>query len=488
MLDIKSLTVRYSGRSKPAVSNLSLATDEGEFVLLAGNSASGKSTAMQAVCGFIPKIIQAEVRGTIEVDGREYDDPAEIAGIACMVQQDPETQFCTETVEEEVAFGPENLRYSIGDIRANVDRALAAVKANHLIDRRLSTLSGGEKQKVAIASVLSVNPKLLILDEPTASLDPRSVGQVIAAIEAAKAERDITIIVVEHRIRDFIDMADRLVMLREGGVDLDCGRGDVAFDEARDAALAPPTYDRPTYKSGATAVSVRGLSLEIEGWQILDDVNLDIAEGSVVALMGENGSGKTTLLRHLVGLQPVQEGAISICEHTISDGRHVDAWRLGRDIGFAFQNPNHQIFENTVEREMFFAPTNFQTDTQYVREALDGFERTEGLRRYVHPHCLSFGQKRRINILSAHSHLPKILLLDEPFAGQDQENVERIVAIISDIQKNGGTLIVVTHDLLFAKCFCTDAVVLHEGRVIASGPVDSIPDAVWRSLSTEDRG
>jgi energy-coupling factor transporter ATP-binding protein EcfA2 len=488
MLEVEDLTIRYSGRSKPAVSHLSLEINEREFALLAGNSASGKSTAMQAVCGFIPHIIPAEVSGRIRIAGKEYDDPAAVAGIACMVQQDPETQFCTETVEEEVAFGPENLKYPREEIRASVDRALAAVKASHLIDRRLSTLSGGEKQKVAIASVLSVNPRLLILDEPTASLDPRSVGQAVKAIEAAKEMRDITIVVVEHRVRDFIDMADRLMVLRDGSMGLDCRRGDDAFEEARRAAFAPPAYDRPQKRRETPAISVRGLSLEIDGWQILEGVNLDIADGAVVALMGENGSGKTSLLRHLVGLQPVQEGTISICGRTISSEHRVDSWDIGRNVGLVFQNPNHQIFENTVESEMLFAAHNFGTDTSYASGALEGFERLEGLRRYVHPHCLSFGQKRRVNILSAYSHEPKILLLDEPFAGQDQDNLERIVSIISDIQKHGGTIVVVTHDALFARGYCTDAIVLHEGRVVASGQVDSIPDAVWRSLSTEGRG
>lgn len=487
MLVVENLTVRYGGRSKPAVSGLSLDANEREFVLLAGNSASGKSTAMQAVCGFIPHIIPAEVSGTVRLDGKEYSDPAEVAGIACMVQQDPETQFCTETVEEEVAFGPENLRFTRGDIRRSVDEALAAVKAGHLIDRRLSTLSGGEKQKVAIASVLSVNPRLLILDEPTASLDPRSIGQVVRAISAAKSSRDIAVIVVEHRVRDFIDMADRLIVLRDGGLELDARRGDKTFDEARAAAFTPPAYCRPQRIREDVIISVRGLSLEIDGWQILDGIDLDIKEGAVVALMGENGSGKTTLLRHLVGLQSIQNGSLSICGHNASSEHKVNAWHLGRDVGLVFQNPNHQIFENTVEREMVFAANNFGADTSMAYEALQDFERREGLRRFVHPHCLSFGQKRRVNILSAYSHKPRVLLLDEPFAGQDQENLERIVAIVDDIQKAGGTIVVVTHDLSFARQYCTDAVVLHEGRVIASGPVDEIPDMVWSSLSVEER-
>ncbi|MGB2582133.1 MAG: ABC transporter ATP-binding protein, partial [Thermoplasmata archaeon] len=156
MLDIKNLNIRYRGRSRPAVSNLTLSIGRSEFVLLAGDSASGKSTAMQAVCGFIPDMIPAEISGEIRLEGTILTDPSEVAGVACMVQQDPETQFCTETVEEEVAFGPENLRFSHADIERAIDSSLSSVKASHLRDRMLSTLSGGEKQKVAIASMLAV--------------------------------------------------------------------------------------------------------------------------------------------------------------------------------------------------------------------------------------------------------------------------------------------------------------------------------------------
>ncbi|MDH3365861.1 MAG: ATP-binding cassette domain-containing protein [Thermoplasmata archaeon] len=487
MLEVQDLSVRYKGRSKPAVSSLSFIVEKGEFVLLAGSSASGKSTVMQVACGFIPHMIPAEVSGTVRLNGRTYDDPAAIAGIACMVQQDPETQFCTETVEEEVAFGPENFRYPTERIRSSVDNALASVKADHLKGRKLSTLSGGEKQKVAIASMLALNPRLLILDEPTASLDPRSVGQVVRAVESMKKRSDITVVIVEHRVGDFVDLVDRLIEMENGVKTRDTCKGESEFAIARDSAMTLPTYPHPTRLGGAPAISIQGLSLEIGGWQILDDINLEITESSIVALMGENGSGKTTLLRHLTGLQKVQKGEVIICGHRLSSENGANPWTLGRDVGLVFQNPNHQLFEDTVEEEILFAPRNFQTALQKACAAVTSFEEMERLKRFVHPHCLSFGQKRRVNILSAYSHEPRVLLLDEPFAGQDQGNVDRMVSVVNDIHNHGKTLVIVTHDITFARQFCTDAAVLHEGRVVASGPTESIPEAVWRSLGREDR-
>ncbi len=486
MLEIRRLSVRYSGRSKPAVSELSLDIPRGEFALIAGPSASGKSTAMQAVCGFIPHMTPAECTGTILLDGVEHRSPEAVAGVACMVQQDPETQFCTETVEEEVAFGPENFRHPPAKIRESVGAALRSVNAHHLLERRLSTLSGGEKQKVAIASMLAVEPKILILDEPTASLDPRSVGQVVTAVRSMKERTDITVIVVEHRVKDFFEMADRLIVMEDGVLKTNSVKGDDGFAAARDSAKAPPSYSKPTRLGTSSAITIRGLSLEIDGWPILEDVNLDIMENSVVALMGENGSGKTTILRHLTGLQKVQSGEIVVCGHRLSPDSPVDAWTIGKDVGLVFQNPNHQLFEDTVEKEILFATRNFHTSEQIASEAVAGFEEREGLKRFVHPHCLSFGQKRRVNIVSAYSHGPRLLLLDEPFAGQDQGNVDRIVSLVTDVHGSGKTLVVVTHDEDFARHFCTDTVVLHEGRVVVSGPTESIPEAVWRSLRRDD--
>jgi energy-coupling factor transport system ATP-binding protein len=442
---------------------------------------------MQAVCGFIPHMTPAECTGTILLDGEEHATPEAIAGIACMVQQDPETQFCTETVEEEVAFGPENFRFPPAKIRDSVRHALRGVKAEHLLERRLSTLSGGEKQKVAIASMLAVGPKMLILDEPTASMDPKSVGQVVGAVRSLKARPDITVIIVEHRVRDFIDMADRLLVIEEGVLVKNTAKGEQDFASARSEAKMPQSYPKPTRGESPPIITARSLSLEIDGWPILDDVSLDIAENSIVALMGENGSGKTTLLRHMTGLQRVQSGEMVVCGHRLSPDNHIDPWTLGSDVGLVFQNPNHQMFEDTVEKEILFATRNFQASEGRALEAVAWFEEREGLRRFVHPHCLSFGQKRRVNIVSAYSHEPRVLLLDEPFAGQDQGNVDRIVSLVDDIHQRGKTLVIVTHDEDFARQFCTDAVVLHEGRVIASGPTESISEGVWKSLRGGDR-
>lgn len=481
MLDVKDLYVRYENRSKPAIDGLTFHIDPGEFVLLMGGSASGKSTAMQAVCGFIPEIIHAEKRGTVRIDGKVFQDASSASNVVCMVQQDPETQFCTEIVEDEVAFGPENFNMPQGDIRAAVDDALASVGATHLAHRRLSTLSGGEKQKVAIASMLSVRPRLLILDEPTSNLDPRAVKDVVTVVDALRRERKMTIVVVEHRPGQFIDLASRIMVLNKGRLEHDQTRSAGGF-EGRPIQTPRRSAKPAASTRGPCAVSTKGLMFDIGGVRILDDVTLEVREGAIVALMGENGAGKTTLLRLLTGLLQPASGNIKVFEHEFGAGRRAEPWTVGKDMGFVFQNPNHQIFERSVEKEILFAAGNYRVDMKDAVAAVEGFEASEEVMRFVHPHCLSFGQKRRINIRSASSHGPRLILMDEPFAGQDGANAEKIRDMIAGLQKDGKTTIVVTHDLMFAREWCTDLLFMSHGRLAKSGPVSDLADSDWDDL------
>ncbi len=481
MLEVSHLCVRYENRSILAVQDISFSIGHGEFVVLAGNSASGKSTAMQAVCRFIPEIIPAELSGSIRIDGDELVDPIDTARFIAMVQQDPETQFCTETVEEEIAFGLENFRFREEDIRQKVHETLESVNASHLIDRDISTLSGGEKQKVAIASMLALDPKILILDEPTSSLDPKSVAEVVLAIEKLRTVRKMTVVVVEHRVHEFMDMATRIIVMDRGKISHDCTAEDLKFADICRSLKEARIYPEVVPRNG-TILTVNGLNYQIGEKRILEDVEFTVTDGAVVALMGENGSGKTTLLKHIMGLIKVSSGSIEFKNHRITKNNPVEPWVLGRDIGLVFQNPNHQMFEKTVEKEIKFGPQNFGTSMQEAENSIEFFEGAEGVRRYVHPQCLSFGQKRRVNIRSASAHGPSILLLDEPFAGQDEDNVSKIMELLANLQRSGKTIIIVTHDIAFARGFCTDVLIMKNGKTVADGAVKEISEESWKQL------
>jgi energy-coupling factor transport system ATP-binding protein len=468
MLEAKGLTVRYGNRTKPAVSDVSFKLEPGEFILLAGDSASGKSTLMQTVCGFIPHIVPAHVTGTVEIEGNRLDDPISIARVVSMVQQDPETQFCTDTVEEEVAFGLENFRYEPDKMKERIDDSLRSVNALHIKDRELSTLSGGEQQKVAIASMLALTPKVLILDEPTSSLDPRSVEEVIAAVKAMRNRGPITTVVVEHRLGGFLDIASRIMVMENGRLVSDDQRGSPGFERISEVARAPLDLPRPTRRKGV-ALSAQGLCYQIGGKKILDEVSFAIEAGSVVALMGENGAGKTTLLRLFMGLIRPSAGTIQVFDHAMGNGEWTEPWALAKDIGLVFQNPDHQIFETSIEREIQFASANFGVSLDTANHAIRSFEDVEKVSREVHPRCLSIGQRRRVNILSSSSHKPRLLLLDEPFIGQDRTNALKIAELLAGLQRQGMTIVIVTHDPDFARTFCTDALLLRAGKLVAAG-------------------
>ncbi len=467
MLSVRELTVRYRTRSKPAVNKVSFELGDNEFILLAGASGSGKSTAMQALCGFIPDIMPAEVSGTIEMDGRNCSDAMEIARTICMVQQDPEAQFCADTVREEVAFGLENFCVPREEIVRGTEEALRKVNASHLIDRQLSTLSGGEKQKVAIASMLALKPRVIILDEPTSSLDPRAVREVVEAVHTMSRSSKVTTVVVEHRLGDFLGSATRLLMMKDGVLESDQPITPTLRAAANRRMLTLPELHPETPRE--TVVRVRDLTYRIAERNILHHISLEVNQGAIVALMGQNGAGKTTLLRHLAGLVKPQQGTIKVLGHSMGDGARSDPWKIGKDVGFVFQNPNHQIFEQSVEKEIRFASLNFGSPNEGADKSIRRFEEMEKLSTVVHPQMLSHGQKRRVNIMSSTSHGPRLLLLDEPFIGQDPENESKICGLISETQRSGVTVILVTHDLEIARTLCTDIVLLSEGRLMSAG-------------------
>ncbi len=462
-IEVRSLAVTYQNNEKRAVDDISFSIKDGEVVLFAGASASGKSTSMQAICGFVPHIIPANVTGEIFIYGKMLQSPIDIARHIGMVQQEPDSQFCTETVEEEVAFGPENFQFSRDAIEEAVASSLDAVGASHLRFRKLSTLSGGEKQKVAIASVLATKPKILILDEPTASLDCESVSDVLCAIRSLRDKRSLTLIIVEHRLSGFLNLATRLVAMKDGKIVADCEKGSAQFRKYENDSVAPMRFSKIKCKKNIV-LSVMDISCRLGGAQILDGVSFDIRAGSIVALMGRNGAGKTTLLRTICGLERLQSGKMIILGKTYTTKNPPKPWEIARDVGLVFQNPAHQLFENTIGNEIFFAPRNFGLDLSCAEKTIKEFEDRERVKRQSHPSGLSFGQKRRLNISSVSSYKPSLLLLDEPFVGQDRQNAEALVRMLLDLRSIGRTIVVVTHEPSFARSFCTHEITLSSGK------------------------
>ncbi|OPY28737.1 MAG: Cobalamin import ATP-binding protein BtuD [Methanocella sp. PtaU1.Bin125] len=486
-VSIKALSFSFFNADRRALDGIDLDIPEGQFVAITGPSGCGKSTLAMAIGGYIPHVVEGRLEGSVEVGGLRTDRArlADLSTRVGIVQQDPESQLCTLDVDDEVAFGPENLALPADEVRARVGRSLALVDALHLRGRNIYELSGGEKQRVAIASILAMAPGVLILDEPTSNLDPTATAEVLAAVAKLRQATGLTIVVIEHKLDRVMPLADRLLIMDRGRIVLDGRPAEVLRqyrERIKEMGIRLPAEpgsrwrcaprDHPAPAECVETVKVQGLRSGYDGREVLHDVNFKACGGEIVGIIGPNGSGKTTFLTHLLGIRRPGQGSVAVCG---MDTRAVKVSRLARSAGYVFQNPNHQIFERTVRGEAGFACDNFgigrETCDRRVDEELARF----GLLDYAdrHPLGLSFGEKRRLNLCSVLPHQPQVLLLDEPFVGQDFFKVAVMMDELQGLKREGKTILMVSHDIDMVYRHCDRVVLFLDGRIA----VDDAPEA-----------
>lgn len=466
IVELTEFSVQYPQGASAALSQVDLSIRAGESVLLTGPSGSGKSTLALCLAGVIPNAVYARLSGSIRVCGGEpaaqgvYDMASRVG----LVQQDAEGQFCTMRVEDEVAFGPENLMCSPAEIERRVGRALELADAGHLAGRALSELSGGEKQRVAIASVLAMQPQLLVLDEPAAHLDPRATRSVAESLSAIQRDAGLSIIIMEHKPWRFSDSARRMVHLDEGRV---VYGGPVKWDRPAPMHFSAVRGREP--RRDEPLLAVRGLTHSYGERTALADVDLDVARGEIVGVMGDNGSGKTSLLLSIMGIVRPQAGRVMLGGDDITE-LPVSA-RASR-MGFVFQNPNHQLFTDSVWREAAAGPLARGRSPEKCRRASLSLLRRFGLDSMCdrHPLTLSFGQKRRLNLAAALIGDPDLLMLDEPFAGQDLKRAEDLACLLAEVADAGKGVVVVGHDPDIMAWCCHRIVFLEHGRITLDAP------------------
>jgi energy-coupling factor transporter ATP-binding protein EcfA2 len=435
MIEINNYSYRYD--QEWVLKNVT-ATIDRELAVITGKSGSGKSTLALAVAGFLDKGYH---EGEILFDGKNIQDfdLFDLAQRIAVVQQDPESQICTMSVEDEIAFGLENLCLHKDEIEKRIDWALSIVNGQYLRKRDTNSLSGGEKQKIAIASILALKPEVIIFDEPTSNLDINTTKEIMQVITKIKRKVNVSALVIEHKWKHIYKYADSLYEMDSGTLK---------------KIETPPEISYRGYKSytGPPVLTIKDVSFSYDK-KILDNLNLTVHEKEIVGIMGPNGSGKTTLLMCIMNFLQYS-GDILLREKSIKKRKTHE---IARDIGLIFQNPNHQIFENTVVKEAVFASKNFgmTTDIEYLLNKSD-------LEKYSNknPFRLSYGEKRRLNIVSVLSYKPDIILLDEPFIGQDYDNVQKIMDLLK-----GSTCIIVLHDPFIARTFCKRIFELKGGKL-----------------------
>ena len=473
LIEIENFSYTYPGETQPVLRNIDMSINSGAFVVITGKSGSGKSTLGKALAGFLFQDEIPNYEGKILVNGADMTQLPihQACEYVAYVQQNPEDQFCTLTVKDEIAFGLENFCIDPETIEQQINMVLEIVQGQNLINRDLSSLSGGEKQKIAIASLLALEPDVLILDEPTSNLDPIATKHVFETLYQIRKKHNLTVIIIEHKLSQLIPLEPEFYELKQGKIELQedlaptqSGKPHPTIHHSFDVNL-----DR---QYPADIVNISKMNVCLDEKRILNQIDLKIRPGEFIALMGPNGSGKSTLLETLMGFHPLQSGSCTVFDKSQTN-RNTSA--LVRDIGYIFQNPDHQLFTQSVWDEATFTSSNLHVLSDAKKFKAEEWLGQMGLadRLKDHPQRLSYGEKRRLNLISAMFHSPKLLLIDELLIGQDLENANKWMTMLNDYTKQGGAVILVNHHPDLTQTYCDRIVFLDKGHIIIDQPTPS---------------
>ena len=446
IIHLKNINFKYSDSQSNIISNMNLEISEGEFLVITGRSGSGKSTLALILSGFIPHLIAGSYEGEVLYQGIETHSLTlgEISQLVGMVHQDPENQIVTSNVLEELAFGPENLNLSKDEIKERIKASLSATNLTGLLSRGTNELSGGEKQRVALASLLAMGGTVLILDEPTSYLDFINRTQVLKTLQKLNLSKNLTIVVIDHQPEVYKDLLTRLIILDEGEIVGDYKKFEIDYTPYQvPLSLLENIRTLPCNNSEDSILETNEYNVFLRDKKILSNISTKITPGLIYGIIGSNGSGKTTFANSLMNLHK-RKGKISIRGE---NSTKKSPYELAKDCGLIFQNPNHQIFEQSVIKELLFAPSNLHLLLEISEEKINQLLTDSSLQQYQDypPFGLSFGEKRRLTVISVDVYSPSILIMDEPFIGQDRYNFEFILKILQIRKKNGLTSIIISH-------------------------------------------
>ncbi|MCJ7723654.1 MAG: energy-coupling factor ABC transporter ATP-binding protein, partial [Anaerolineales bacterium] len=495
-LIIDNLSFRYRDREATAIRKISFDVKQGEILLIAGASGCGKTTLIRCINGLIPRSYKGELNGSVLIFGEETKrwPLSRISQKIGTVLQDPERQILGTKVLNEVAFGLENLGLPREEIIQRADEALDFIKISDLRDRETFNLSGGEKQKVALAGVLAMRPSILLLDEPLASLDPASALETLDMVRML-ADEGMMVLMVEHRVEDVLRIKpNRIIFMSNGEIRyLGNIKGLVNVVDYKEIKL-PAKMIIELASKGPVPAEIKilpsstgekkeslvhfeevGFSYE-KDTEVLHGINLDIRSGDVIAILGPNGAGKTTFVKHAIGLLKPKKGRVLVDGR---DTRHTTVAQIASTLGYVFQSPSHMLFAPTVFEELAFGPKNLKHPKEQIEKEVKEALKIVNLadKEKDPPLAMSFGQQKRVSIAAILAMRSRILVMDEPTAGQDYLNYMNFMDSI--LQMPGfEAILFITHDVDLAVIYANRVILVANGRVQADGK----PHEVLRDL------
>ncbi|HNZ15478.1 MAG TPA: ABC transporter ATP-binding protein, partial [Anaerolineaceae bacterium] len=497
----------YHTRDSCAIRNINLSLEPGQIMLLAGSSGCGKTTLMRCINGLIPHSYNGEMTGEILVHGQSIKGMklSQISRHIGTLLQDPERQILGTYVLNEVCFGLESMGMPRKEMLPIAHKALERLHISYLKDKETFFTSGGEKQKVALAGVLAIEPDILLLDEPLASLDPASAHEALIAFREL-ADEGLSIMIVEHRVDDVLAIKPEKVLYMEDGeinyygdvaglmetVDYSRIKLPAEVIARRAKGKVHPVF-KPTVpeldKDSEPLLSFQDVRFQYkeDTPEVLHGINLDVRSGEVIAILGHNGSGKTTMVKHALGLLKPTSGKV-LLEGV--DSKKSTVATSAKTIGYVFQSPSQMLFASSVREELAYGPENLGFSKEQVKQNVDWAIETVNLGEELStpPLALSFGQQKRVSIASVLSMRSRVLMMDEPTAGQDYWNYKSFMDTI--LQTPGFDAIVfITHDLDLALIYANRVIVLYGGEIVADGhPQDVLFEEEmikkWRLLPT----
>ncbi|MCC6145976.1 MAG: ATP-binding cassette domain-containing protein [Anaerolineaceae bacterium] len=519
---IDNISYMYPRSEDFVLDRISLDIYAGEFLGLIGPTGAGKTTLCLALNGIVPQFYGGRFYGNIQIAGMDtlHHPISKLARYVGEVFEDPETQLVATSVQNEIAFAMENLKFDREEILARIPEVLAAVRLEGTEQKHPAELSGGQKQRLAIAAALAVQPDLMVLDEPTSQLDPVGAEEVFSTVRELNRHLGKTIVMVSHAAEEMAEFVDRLAFLSHGEL-IACGTPEeiysdielltkndlrppqvastfylinqktnrkiadvpVQLDKGKDEIvkiakmaefdLSSPLPDPKKY-SNVPLFSVKDLKhVYPDGTEALHGISLDICEGEYVLIIGQNGAGKSTLVKHFLHLLSPTSGTVTVA------GKDLEKYTVGdlaRRIGYIAQNPDYQIFNATVEEEISFALKNLEFPAEIVKERTEHSLESMGLTQFRdrHPLSLPKGDRARVVIAAILAMQPEIIIFDEPTTGQDYRGARYILELSRQLHEMGKTVIVITHHLYLMPGYAERAIVMGKGTILMDGPIRDV--------------